>query len=565
MSLLVASEPGGRARRLAWFRWGGPWPFAAFLLALLVALPVLVVASSVFAPAGEVWRHLSQTVLSRYILNSLWLLIGVGSGTLVVGVGTAWLVTMYRFPGRRSFEWLLLLPFAMPAYVLAYTYTGLFEFAGPIQSLLRDFFGWSTRADYWFPEVRSLGGAIWMMTFVLYPYVYLLSRAAFLEQSVCVLEVSRTLGRTRLRTFLSVALPLARPGIVVGLSFALIETLNDFGTVQYFAVDTFTTGIFRTWIGLNEPVAAAQLAAVLMLFVFGVLVAERLSRGKAKVHATSTRHKALPRYGLSRPTAWSASLACFLPVFFGFLLPGVALVMWSIETGPQMIDAGFFRYAVNSFLLAAATAGLAVLFGVFLAYGNRLQPGPVMSVAVRIASLGYAVPGAVIAVGVLIVYTTIDRALLDWLKAAFGVSPGLLLTGTVAGVVLAYLVRFLAVSLSTVDAGLAKITPSMDAVARTLGYPPRAVVRRVHVPLMWGSLLTAAMLVFVDVMKELPATIILRPFNFDTLAIQAYQLASDERLADASSASLAIVLVGILPVIALSVAIARSRAGHGDD
>jgi iron(III) transport system permease protein len=532
---------------------------------MLVALPVLVVASSLFAPAGEVWRHLSQTVLSTYILNSLWLLIGVGAGTLVVGVGTAWLVTMYSFPGRRSFEWLLLLPFAMPAYVLAYTYTGLFEFAGPIQGALRELFGWTTRRDYWFPEVRSLGGAIWMMTFVLYPYVYLLSRAAFLEQSVAVLEVSRTLGRTRLRTFLSVALPLARPGIVVGLTFALIETLNDFGTVQYFAVDTFTTGIFRTWIGLNEPVAAAQLAAVLMLFVLGVLVAERLSRGKAKVHATSTRHQALPRYVLSKPMAGAAALACFLPLFFGFLLPGVALVLWSIETGPQMINADFFRYATNSFLLASATAGLAVIFGVFLAYGTRLKPGPVMSFASLIARLGYAVPGAVIAVGVLIVYTTIDHALVAWINAAFGISTGLLLTGTIAGVVLAYLVRFLAVSLSTVEAGLAKITPSMDAAARTLGYPPRAVMRRVHAPLMWGSLLTAAMLVFVDVMKELPATIILRPFNFDTLAIQAYQLASDERLADASSASLAIVLVGILPVIALSVAIARSRAGHHHD
>ena len=565
MNLSVASGLGRQARRFSWTRWGGPWPVTAFLLAILVALPVLVVASSVFAPAGDVWRHLSETVLSRYILNSAWLLLGVAIGTLVIGVGTAWLVTMYRFPARRSFEWLLLLPFAMPAYVLAYTYTGLFEFAGPVQAVLRDLFGWSTRQDYWFPEVRSLGGAIWMMTFVLYPYVYLLSRAAFLEQSVCVLEVSRTLGRTRLKTFYSVALPLARPGIVVGLSFALIETLNDFGTVQYFAVDTFTTGIFRTWIGLNEPIAAAQLAAVLMLFVLAVLVLERLSRGKAKVHATSTRHQALPRYVLSRPMAWMAAFSCFLPVFFGFLLPGTALVLWSIETGPQMIDAGFFKYALNSFLLASVTAGLAVLLGVFLAYGRRLQPGPVMSFATGVAGLGYAVPGAVIAVGVLMVYTSIDHVLLDWLKAAFGITPGLLLTGTVAGVVLAYLVRFLAVSLSTVEAGLAKITPSMDAAARTLGYPPRAVVRRVHVPLMWGSLLTAAMLVFVDVMKELPATIILRPFNFDTLAIRAYQLASDERLADASSASLAIVLVGIFPVIALSVAIARSRAGHGND
>lgn len=543
---------------------GGLWRVTALFIAVCVSIPVLVVTSSVFVPTGEVWDHLAATVLPRYMMNSALLLVGVGIGTFIVGVGTAWLVTMYQFPGRALFEWALILPFAVPAYVLAYTYTGIFEFAGPVQTMLREAFGWS-RHDYWFPEVRSLGGAAWMMTFVLYPYVYLLSRAAFIEQSVCVIEVSRTLGCGRLESFVSVGLPLARPAIVAGMTFALIETLNDFGTVQYFAVDTLTTGIFRTWIGLGQPVAAAQLAAILMSFVFAVVLLERWTRGHAKVHHTSTRHQNLPRFRLPMVLALATSLVCFLPIFFGFLLPGSALIIWSIETAEEMLNADFFTYAFNSFLLASVTAALAVLIGLFLAYGQRLRSGFVMTAATRIASLGYAIPGAVIAVGVLIVYTSVDRTIDGWFQEAFGISTGLLLTGTIAGVVIAYLVRFLAISLNTAEAGLAKITPNMDAAARTMGHAPGTVLRRVHAPLMWGSVLTAAMLVFVDVMKELPATIILRPFNFDTLAIRAYQLASDERLADSSNSALAIVLVGIIPVIALSVAIARSRAGHGRD
>ena len=545
-------------------RGGGLWCIAALFIAVCVSIPVLVVTSSVFVPTGEVWDHLAATVLPRYMTNSALLLVGVGIGTFIVGVGTAWLVTMYQFPGRALFEWALILPFAVPAYVLAYTYTGIFEFAGPVQTMMRDAFDWS-RHDYWFPAVRSLSGAMWMMTFVLYPYVYLLSRAAFIEQSFCVFEVSRTLGCTRLKSFFSVGLPLARPAIVAGMTFALIETLNDFGTVEYFGVDTLTTGIFRTWIGLGQPVVAAQLAAVLMSFVFAVILLERWTRGHRKVHHTSTRYRTLPRFRLPVAMALGASLICFLPIFFGFLLPGSALIVWSIETAEEMLNADFFTYAFNSFLLASVTAALAVLIGLFLAYGQRLKPGFVMAAATKIASLGYAIPGAVIAVGVLIVYTTVDRTIDGWFREVFGISTGLILTGTVAGVVIAYLVRFLAISLSTAEAGLAKITPNMDAAARTLGHAPGTVLRRVHAPLMWGSVLTAAMLVFVDVMKELPATMILRPFNFDTLAIRAYQLASDERLADSSNSALAIVLVGVIPVIALSVAIARSRAGHVHD
>ncbi|MFQ5696045.1 MAG: ABC transporter permease [Terriglobia bacterium] len=540
------------------------WSLFTLAVAALVSVPVLVVLSYVFVPAGDTWRHLADTVLTRYIANSIWLIIGVGAGTLVIGVGGAWLVTMCRFPGRPIFESALLLPMAVPAYVIAYTYTGLFEFAGPVQGFLREFFGWS-RGDYWFPEIRSLGEAIAMMTLVLYPYVYLLSRAAFLEQSVCVLEVSRTLGCNSWRCFSSVALPLARPAIATGVALALMETLNDFGTVQYFAVDTFTTGIFRTWFGMGEPAAAAQLAAWLMLFVFAVVLLERLSRGKGRFHHTTARYRELPRFRLSGSKALLAFSACFLPVFLGFLLPGGALIKWSVETADEMIDERFFSYAFNSFSLAAITALLAVAIAVLIAYGVRLRRNAVLAAGARIASMGYAVPGAVIAVGVLLPLAYFDTILNQWLRASFNISPGLVFSGTIVAVTFAYLVRFLAVSLNTVEASFNKVAASIDDAARALGRGPGSTLLRVHLPMIRGSLLTAGILVFVDVMKELPATLMLRPFNFDTLAIRTYQLASDERLLDSSSAALAIVLVGIIPVIVLSLAIARSRPGHGSE
>ena len=540
------------------------WSLVVIFVVAVLSAPIVVILAHVFVPAGDIWAHLADTVLPRYVFNTLWLFVGVGAGTLVIGVGCAWLVTMCRFPGAGVFEWGLLLPFAVPAYVLAYAYTGMFEFAGPVQTWLREAFGWG-RQDYWFPEIRSLGGAIAMMSLVLYPYVYLLSRAAFLEQSVCVLEVSRTLGSGPWRSFATVALPLARPGIVAGLSLALMETLNDFGTVDYFAVDTFTTGIYRTWLGLGEAAAAAQLAAILLLFVFSLVIIERWSRRRMRFHHTSIRYRRLPGYRLTGVRACGAFTACILPILLGFLLPGAALLTWSIETAEEVINARFFGFALNSFTLAILTSAFAVAIAVILAYGTRLREGRLIAGAIRIAGMGYAVPGAVIAVGILLVSSEIDNTIDAWLRTSLGLSSGLIFTGTVAGIVFAYLVRFLAISLNTIEASLTKITPNMDSAARTLGHRPLAMLHRVHLPLMWGSLLTAAMLVFVDVMKELPATIIMRPFNFDTLAIRAYQLASDEQLAEASPAALGIVFVGIVPVVLLSLAIARSRPGsqHG--
>ncbi len=537
-----------------------PWVLFALAAAGGVSLPVLVVAGFVFVPSGEIWDHLASTVLPRYIANSLLLMAGVGCGTLVLGVGTAWLVTLCRFPGRRLFEWALLLPLAVPAYVIAYSYATLLDFAGPVQTALRDFFDWG-RADYWFPQLRSPGGAVAMMTLVLYPYVYLLSRAAFLEQSACVLEVSRTLGCSPWRGFFRVALPLARPAVAAGVALALMETLNDFGTVQHFGVDTFTTGIYRTWLGMREPAAAAQLAAILMLFVAAVFVLERWSRGRRGFAHSSTRYRPLPRYRLAGLRAALAMLACALPVVLGFVVPALSLSRGVWLTAREWVDARFFDYALNSFILAAVAASLAVVIAVLLAYALRLRRSPVTLAAARVASMGYAIPGTVIAVGVMLPLAWIDNSVDAWMRATFGVSTGLIFSGTIYAVVSAYLVRFLAISFNTVEASLTKVTPSMDHAARSLGQGPARTLARVHLPIIRGSLLAAGLLVFVDVMKELPATLVLRPFNFNTLATQTFELAADERLNEASSSALAIVLVGILPVILLSRVIARSRPG----
>ncbi len=539
------------------------WTLIALAAAGLLAVPVAVVLGFVFAPAGEVWRHLAETVLWRYIANTAWLAIGVGIGTLIIGTTTAWLVTMCRFPGRRIFEWALFLPMAVPAYVLAYTYTGMLDFAGPLQTALREVFDW-TRHDYWFPDVRTVGGAITMLTLVLYPYVYLLARAAFLEQSVCVIEISRTLGCSAWRSFLRVALPLARPAIVTGVALAIMETLGDFGTVEYFAVDTFTTGIFRTWFSRGDPAAAGQLSALLVGIVFAVLMLERWSRGRARYSHTSGRYRPLPRYQLDPGPRLGAFLCCLLPIFFGFLLPGGQLLYWVFLTAADTVDAAFVQLALNTVLLASAAAFIAVTVAVILAYGLRLGGTPLARAATRVAGMGYAVPGSVVAVGVMLPFGWADNAMDAWLRANFGISSGLLLSGTVIALLFAYLVRFLAVSLNTVESSLGKITPSMDWAARSLGRTPLGTVTSVHIPIMWGGLLTAALLVFVDVMKELPATLIMRPFNFNTLAVRAFEYASNEQLAQSATPALAIVAVGIVPVILLSRVIAASRPGAGE-
>jgi iron(III) transport system permease protein len=531
-----------------------------FAISASVALPVISVYSSLLTPSFDIMSHLWQTVLPGYLTNTLWLALGTALGVLLLGVPTAWLNSMCQFPGRAWFEWLLLLPLAMPAYIIAYTYTHLLDIPGPIQTLLRDWTGWAL-GDYWFPAIRSTEGAIIMFSLVLYPYVYLLARAAFLDQSICALEVSRSLGCNRWQSFRRVALPLARPAIVAGLSLALMEVLADFGTVQYFGVATFTTGIYRTWFGLGDSVAAAQLASMLMSLVFMLIVLERWGRSRARYQHATTRIQRLPRYQLGTGWAVVAVLTCSLPVLLGFALPLGQLVWWSLDQLPILASAEFLQLAGHSFLLAVLAAFCALVPALLLAYGRRLRPSRIERVTSRLATMGYAVPGMVIAIGVLLPFGWMDRQMNQWIWPENWGRWGLLLSGTLFTLLYAYNVRFLAVSLQTVEAGLGKVRTSVDDAGRSLGLSTLGVLLRLHAPLIRGSVLTAMLMVFVDVLKELPATLILRPFNFNTLAVRAYELASDERLADVGMPALMIVLTGLVPVVLISRSISHSRAG----
>jgi len=530
-------------------------------LCLLLSIPVLTVLWSITNSSDGVWQHLVDTLLFDYVRDSVLLMLGVGVSVLVLGVVPAWLVTMTKFPGSRILEWALVLPLAIPAYIIAYTYTGLLDVGGPVQVWIRETFE-LRYGEYWFPQIRSLGGAIAMLSLVLYPYVYLLSRMAFLEQSICVLEVSRTLGASPTKAFFRVAVPLARPAIIAGLSLVLMETLADYGTVQYFGVSAFTTGIFRTWFGLGSSVAAAQLSALLMLFIMVLVLAEQWSRSQSRYHHTSNKYTRLPRIKLRGWKLTGALIYCVLPVLAGFLIPFIQLCLWTLETWDLVDRQGFMALAFNSLRLAATAALIALFLGVLIVYSRRLRPDMFMRGAFRILGLGYAIPGPVIAVGVLIPFAWFDNTIDAWMRENFAISTGLMFSGTLIALVFAYIVRFLPVAMNTVDAGLGKIKPSMDDVGRSMGLGPFAILRRIHVPIMRGSLLTAALLVFVDVLKELPATLILRPFNFNTLAIRTYELANQERLAEAASSALMIVLAGIIPVIILSYTISRSRPGN---
>ncbi|WP_142804379.1 iron ABC transporter permease [Tepidiphilus sp. J10] len=528
------------------------------LLALLAVVPLLSVLLQLLQPStGDVWAHLVRTVLPDYLANTAWIALGVALGTTVIGVSCAWLTATHEFPGRRLLEWALILPFAMPAYVMAYAYTDFLQVSGPLQSALRELTGWSVR-DYWFPPIRSLGGAVTILVLALYPYVYLLARTAFLERSPAMLEAARTLGASPWRTFWRVSLPLARPAIAAGTALALMEALADYGTVAYFGIPTFTTGIFRTWYSLGDRVAAAQLASTLVGFVLLLLWLEQASRRRAKFDG-GRAHAAAPR---TRLVGWRAALAacvCALPVVLGFLLPAILLLAMSLQEPSVAVDPRFWRAAGNSLQLATMTALLAVVLALLFAYHARLKPSPLARLLNRLVGLGYALPGVVIAVGVLLPAAALDNLIATWLHQTFGLSPGLLLTGSLAGLVYAYLVRFLSTALHTVEAGLAKIPRAMDEAARTLGSGLWRTLACIHAPLLTKSLLTAALLVFVDVMKELPATLVMRPFNFDTLATRVHTLAADERLAELGLPSLTLVLVALGPVLL----VARQITRHG--
>ncbi|MDB5412046.1 MAG: iron transporter permease [Rubritepida sp.] len=534
------------------------WARLTLLVVALIALPIAAVLAAAITPAGAAWLHIWRTSLPELLGTTAALAVLVALMAGSTGAVTAWLVTTCRFPGRDALQLALLLPLAMPAYVAGYAWTWLMDVAGPVQGALRGATGWRY-GDYWFPEIRSLPGAAVVLAMVLYPYVYLLCRAAFLAQSTCLVEVSRTLGHTLSRVFWHVALPLARPALVAGISLVLMEVLADFGTVQHFGLRTFTTGIYEAWFGMADRGAASQLAAALILCVAILIGLEQASRGGRRFHPMTTRSPPFRPVALTGWRSALAVLACGAPLLLGFAIPAGVLLALTIRAGDPLSPDRFLPFLTNSLTLAAITATLAVFLAAWLAWAARLYPSVSRRFANRVAGLGYAIPGSVIAVGTLVPFGLFDNALDAWMRAHLGIGTGLLLSGTIAALVFAYLVRFLGVALSSVDSGLARLKPSLHAAARSLGCGSAEAVLRVELPLSRGALLTAGILVFVDTMKELPATLIVRPFDFDTLAVRVYNLAADERLSEAGTSALLIVIAGLLPVFALARAMKQGR------
>ncbi len=539
------------------------WTVIVALILATVALPIVTVLGLALAPADNIWPHLLRTVLPGSLFRTV--LLAAGAGTLAFGIGTAtaWLITMYRFPGREILDRLLVLPLAVPTYIVAYCYVELLDYAGPVQTGMRSAFGWERATDYWFPQVRSLGGAVFIFAAVLYPYVYLTARASFAQQSVCVLEVARTLGRSPLGAFVEVALPLARPAIAAGVALVIMECLNDLGAVQYLGVETLSASIYATWMQRSNLGGAAQLAAVALLLIAGLLAAERGARGGARIHHTTGRYRAIPFQDLEGWRGIAAAALSALPFVLGFVVP-VAVILQSAATHTAgAIAGGFLAAAANSLALSGIAAAAAVAIALTLGYARRVAANGFVRPAVRLAGLGYAVPGTVLAIGLLFPLAAFDNRVDAFLRATFGISSGLLLSGSLFAIALAYVIRFLAVALGQIEAGLDRVSPSLDAAARTLGESALSTLWRVHLPLLLAPLGAAALLVFVDGMKELPATLLLRPFNFETLATHVYGLASIEQLEQAGLSALTIVLAGLVPVLLLHKAIAGGRPGSG--
>ena len=525
------------------------WALPTGFVCALIAVPLLAVVGALFV-GDDSWNHIQETVLWDYVANSLILMLLTGALAGVTGVLTAWFVTATEFPGRRTLSWMLVLPLAAPAYVVAYVYTDMLEPSGPVQSWLRQVFDLAV-GDYWFPTIRSLPGAAVLLAMVLYPYVYLLARAGFAARVGTTFEAARALGASPARAFWRVALPSIRPAIVGGLALVLMETLADFGVVAYFSVPTFSTGIYRTWIGMGDKIAALKLAGTMLIFVITLLAIENSSR-KGRHHGTGRTSSGTLRIQFHGISSILVSIFCAVPVLLGFLIPISVLAWLAIVEGDQLWGRSFASYASNSIGVAALAALIATALALCLAYVSRLHPKPLFRASIRFATLGYALPGMLLAVGLLGPMGWLDQRLTRWFADNLAWTGGLILSGTLFVLTYAYVVRFLTVAYNTVSAGLSAVAPAVDAAARSLGAKPMEVVRRIHLPLLRPSMGAAALLVFVDVMRELPATLILRPFDFETLATRVYRLASDERLGEASTAALTIVLVGILPVLLIN-------------
>ena len=525
-----------------------PWSFGALLIAAIVVLPILSVVWIALTPGENIWPHLISTTLPRYMRNTLILMLSVGLLSGFIGTGAAWLITRYRFPLSRWLEWLLLLPLAIPAYVGAYALVDMFEYAGPVQTWLRGMMGWSSSRDYWFPQIRSIGSAVVVLTAALYPYVYLLARAAFREQSGASEEVARSLGAGPWGRFARVGLPLARPAIAAGMAIVMMETVNDFGAVDYFAVQTLTTGIFSVWLESGNAAGAAQIASVVLVLVILLVGLEKSSRRRIRFFNLSTRHRPVEPAALRGPVAWVATLLCLIPFALGFLLPGGVILSHALDNADRWADPALGRALFNTLTVGGAAALLTVLAGVFMVYGVRLSGRRLPRLLLPLTTIGYAAPGAVLGVGLLIPLAALDHRIADMVQAVTGVDIGLVLTGSATALVLAYTVRFFAIAQGAADAAMGRVSPSLPMAARSLGRSQGQVLGQIYYPLIRGSVASALLLVFVDCVKELPATLLLRPFNYNTLATRVHDQASLENLGNAAPAAILVILVGLAAV-----------------
>ncbi|MDO6638673.1 MULTISPECIES: iron ABC transporter permease [unclassified Shewanella] len=528
------------------------WSFAGYAIAVILILPLFALLVQATLPDEAVFSHLIDTVLPTYISNSLLLMLKVCVGSLVIAVPAAWLVARCHFPARRYFQWALLLPLAMPAYIVAYVYTDMLDYAGPVQKLLRQVFGWTSPQDYYFPDIRSLTGAAIMLSLVLFPYIYLLARTAFMEQSSSLLHASRIMGCSPWKSFWRLGLPMARPALAVGMALVAMETAADFATVSYFAVPTLTTAVYDTWLGYGSLSAAAKLSAIMLLVIFAMVGFERFARRKQELYQKQSRLTESDRYQLKGVKAWLAFGYCSLLIGLAFLLPFIVLSGYAIDYFDQSWNSQFWQYSFNSLYIALVVSFICVLLALVLMFVRRVSPRRADLLPSRLSSTGYAIPGTVLAIGVLVPLTYLDFAINDVYDYFGARGPGLLFTGSVIALIFAFCVRFVAISIGSIENSYKRISPSLDMASITMGQKPTKLLWRVHLPLLRKGIFAGALLVFIESMKELPAALLLRPIGFENLATYVFQFVSDEQLEHGALAAIVIVLVGLVPLIYLN-------------
>jgi iron(III) transport system permease protein len=527
------------------------WQQGSFVAALILVLPIAAIFVTAFGESNQLFSHLFSTVMPTYTTNTILLVVNVMLLSLVLGVPTAWLMAMCQLPGGKILQWALVLPLAMPGYIIGYIYTDWFDYAGPVQIVLRQITGWEG-GSYWFPDIRTIGGASVVLSLVLYPYVYLMCRAAFMEQSISLLQSARLLNCSAWQSFLRVSLPLARPSIAVGISLVAMETIGDFGTMSYFSVNTLTTAIYDTWLGYSNINAAAKISAIMLLVVLLFLSMERYSRRKTKLFQNQFSSHEQFTYLLSGWKKWLALIWCWGLVLVAFLLPVAQLAYYAVTYFSQSWNGQFHQFAWNSFVVALLAAAFATLIALLVNFNHRLRPIKTNQISMRMASMGYAVPGTILAIGIMVPVMRLDHAVNDLAKWLEWQRPGLIFSGTMFALVFALVVRFSAVAIGSIESGLNKISPSLDMAARTMGYGPQSMLVNVHIPLVRRAILIAMLLVFIESMKELNAALLLRPFNFETLATHVYNYASTEQLELAALPAILLVAVGLLPLILIN-------------